>query len=171
MDLNNETVVNVAGLLQEPLGSSRSYPLRLNSLTLDKDLYAEEVVGHVKLTRLTDEIMARIRVKGDVELECLRCLRAYPQPFTADFTEEFRISHDVRTGVGIEAPADDERFEINENHELDFGEALRQEILVSLPMRPACISDCPGPYMVETEDEEPADNRFAALAKLLDGNA
>jgi uncharacterized protein len=171
MDLNNETVVNVAGLLQEPLGSSRSYALTLDTLRLADDLSATAVVGDVKLTRLSDEIMTRIRVKGDVELECLRCLRAYPQAFAADFTEEFRISHDVRTGVGIDAPADDERFEINENHELDFHEALRQEILVSLPMRPACGPDCPGPYKVETEDDEPGDNRFAALAKLLDAES
>lgn len=168
MDLHNETGVNVAALLQEPVGSSRSYPLHLDAFPLDAELLATDVAGTVKLTRLGDEIIARIRVTGGVELECLRCLRLYPEHFAADFSEEFRIAHDVRTGNGIAAPEDDERFTIDENHELDFGEALRQEIIVALPMRPACGTDCPGPDMIETGDDEQIDNRFASLARLLD---
>lgn len=169
MDLHNETGVNVVALIQEPIGSFRSYTLRLDELTLDDGLYANGVTGTVKLTRLTDGIIARIKVTGDVELECLRCLREYPELFATDFSEEFRIAHDVRTGVGIATEDDDdERFEINENHELDFGEALRQEIIVALPMRPTCGEDCPGPDVTEIGDTEPVDTRFASLAQLLD---
>jgi uncharacterized protein len=168
MDLHNETGVNVAALLQEPVGSSRSYPLRLDAFPLDDELLAVDVAGTVKLTRLSDEIIAWIRVTGGVELACLRCLRRYSETFSADFSEEFRIAHDVRTGNGIAATDDDERFDINENHELDFGEALRQEIIVALPMRPACGTDCPGPDVTETVDDEPIDDRFASLAQLLD---
>ena len=168
MDLYNETGVNVVALLQEPVGSSRSYPLRLDAFPLDDGLIATDVTGTVKLTRLTDEIIARLKVSGNTELQCLRCLREYPESFAADFTEEFRIAHDVRTGNGIAAPDDDERFTINENHELDFGEALRQEIIVSLPMRPACGTDCPGPDVIEVGDDEQIDDRFASLARLLD---
>jgi uncharacterized protein len=168
MDLHNETGVNVAALLQEPMGSSRSYPLHLDAFPLDDELLATNVSGTVKLTRLTDEIIARIKVAGGVELECLRCLRQYPESFSADFSEEFRIAHDVRTGNGIAGPADDERFDINEYHELDFGEALRQEIIVALPMRPTCGTDCPGPDVIEVGDDEQIDDRFASLAQLLD---
>jgi len=169
MNLHNETGINVVALIQEPLGSSRSYTLRLDELALDDGLYADGVTGSIKLTRLTDGIMARIKAKGDVELQCLRCLRDYPESFSTEFTEEFRIAHDVRTGVGIATEDDDERFTINDNHELDIGEALRQEIIVALPMRPACGDQCPGPDVTEVGDNEPpVDNRFASLAKLLD---
>jgi uncharacterized protein len=168
MDLYNETAVNVAALLKEPVGSSRSYPLRLDTFPLDAELMATDIAGTVKLTRLSDEIIARIHVAGGAELQCLRCLRAYPEAFETDFTEEFRIAHDVRTGNGIAAPADDERFDINENHELDFGEALRQEIIVALPMRPTCGTDCPGPDVTEVGETDQIDDRFASLASLLD---
>jgi uncharacterized protein len=117
---------------------------------------------------LTDEIIARVKATGDVELQCLRCLREYPESFATDFSEEFRIAHDVRTGIGIDTDDDDERFEVNENHELDFGEALRQEIIVALPMRPTCGEECPGPDITEIGDTEPVDTRFASLAQLLD---
>jgi uncharacterized protein len=169
MDLHNETVVNVAALLKEPVGSTRSYALNLDHLTLDPDLFAEDVVGNVKLTRLSDEIIASIRARGSVTLECQRCLREYPQSFTTDFDEEFRETVDVRTGAGIATGRDDdERFAIDENHELDIAEPLRQEILVALPMRPACGDDCPGPDVLEVGEAEAVDDRFAALAELLD---
>lgn len=168
MKLHNETGVNVVALLQEPVGSSRMYGLSLDELPLDDALFANDVLGTVKLTRLTDEIVARIGVSGNTELQCLRCLREFPEDFATEFTEEFRIAHDVRTGNGIATSDEDERFAISENHELDFGEALRQEILVALPMRPTCGEACPGPDVTEVGDDEIVDNRFAALARLLD---
>lgn len=169
MDLHNETAVNVAALLKEPVGSTRSYALTLDRFALDADLFAEGVAGKVKLTRLSDEIIVNIRTHGSVTLECQRCLRRYPQAFRTDFDEEFREAYDVRTGVGVASGReDDERFSIDENHELDFAEPLRQEILVSLPMRPACGDDCPGPDVLEVGEAESVDIRFAALADLLD---
>jgi uncharacterized protein len=167
MDLHNETAVNVAALLKEPVGASRTYLVRVDAFPLDDELLAEDVIGEVKLTRLSDEVIARIRVGGGVEVQCLRCLREYSQGFAVDFTEEFRIAHDVRTGNGIAALADDERFAIDENHELNFGEALRQEIIVALPMRPVCGDECPGPDTVEVGDADPIDDRLASLAQLL----
>jgi uncharacterized protein len=169
MDLHNETAVNVAALLKEPVGSTRSYALDLDRFALDTDLLAEDVAGSVKLTRLSDEIIASIRARGSVTLECQRCLRTYPQPFRTDFDEEFREAYDVRTGAGVASGReDDERFSIDENHELDVAEPLRQEILVSLPMRPDCGDDCPGPDILEVGEADAVDDRFAALADLLD---
>lgn len=171
MDIYNDTAINVVALLKEPIGSSRSYLLRLDAFPLDGELVAANVDGTVKLTRVTDEIIAWIKVKGDVEIQCLRCLRDYPQAFESDFSEEFRIAHDVRTGNGIATVDDDERFTIDENHELDFGEALRQEIIVALPMRPTCGTECPGPDVTEVGDDDKIDDRFASLAQLLDSEA
>lgn len=173
MDLHNETVVNVAALLKEHVGSTRTYRLSIDQLTLDQNLEAKDVTGSVRLTRLTGEIIAGVRVSGSVDLECQRCLGIYPQPFTARFEEEFRETVDVRTGAGVSTFLDgeDEHFDISENHELDFGEPLRQEIIVALPMRPACGDQCPGPDLLEVGNDDVIDNRFAELAKLLDDDS
>jgi len=168
IDLKNETVINVATLLQEPVGARRSYPLALDVFPLDRDLTAEEIEGGVKLTTLIDEIVAAIDARGVVTLECQRCLTPYRQPFETGFDEEFRVTVDVKSGAGIATKDDDERFTIDENHELDFAEPLRQEILVALPMRPTCGADCPGPPALEFGADDGVDDRFAALAKLLD---
>lgn len=173
MNLHNDTAVNVAALLKGPVGGTRAYPLHLDAFALDTDWMATGVTGDVKLTRLSDAVMAAIHVEGSTELQCLRCLRIYEQAFTVSFTEEFRIAYDVRTGNDIVASAGDERFTISPNHELDFGEVLRQEIIIALPMRPTCGEACPGPDVTEVgaTDDEPADARFAVLSQLLEQDA
>lgn len=168
MDLYNETVINVAALLQEPVGSTRGYPLRLAGFPLDEGMLAEDVEGKVKVIRLAEELLVNVTARGMVELECDRCLREYDQPFRTRFTAEFRPTVDVRTGIDIATAENDERFTIDDSHQLDIAEPLRQEILVALPMRTMCGDDCPGPDLPLGDDESKVDERFAALAQLLD---
>ena len=173
-ELRNDTAVNVVGLLKSQTGDTRSYRLMLDSFEADGETIARDIVGDVRLTRLRDAIIASVSATGVVALTCARCLREYDQPFEVEFDEEYRQTVDVRTGVGLDdEPADDELFSrIDENHELDLREPLRQEILVVLPMRPDCGPDCPGPDVLEVGGEDGAsddlvDERLAALASLL----
>jgi len=165
--VRNDTAVNVVVLLKDQVGAFRNYRISLDEFPLDADLDARKIEGRFRLVRLSDEIIAKVQVRGVVELECQRCLRRYDEPFAAAFDEEFRISINLATGGDVAAGDDDERFAINDNHELDIAEPLRQEILVSLPMRPVCGDDCPGPDRLETDTDDDTDERFAELAKLL----
>ncbi|HET9660894.1 MAG TPA: YceD family protein [Thermomicrobiales bacterium] len=170
MDLYNETAVNVATLLQEPVGASRTYSVRLDRFELDDELVARDVNGTMRLTRLSDEILANVEATATVTLICLRCLEDYDQPTKIRFQEEFRVAYDVRSGAEVRSTDDDERFSINDAHELDIREPLRQELIVSLPMRPDCGDRCPGPPAIDDESKkEEIDNRFAALGALLNG--
>ncbi len=144
MDLYNETAVNVATLLQEQIGASRLYTLHLDRLELDADLVASDVNGEMRLTLLSDEILANVDATATVELTCLRCLEPYAQPTRTRFQEEFRVAYDVRSGAAVRSADDDERFTITDAHELDIREALRQELIVSLPMRPELRRTMPG---------------------------
>jgi uncharacterized protein len=167
-NVHNDTAVNVVVLLKDQVGAFRNYRLTLDEFSLDADLVARNVEGRFRLTRLSDEIIAKIAARGVVELECQRCLRNFDQPFSVDFDEEFRLSMDLATGTELDVNDDDERFAISDNHELDIAEPLRQEILVSLPMRPVCGDQCPGPDRLEAGGDEAMDDRFSALAELLD---
>ncbi|CAA9558241.1 MAG: hypothetical protein AVDCRST_MAG59-2430 [uncultured Thermomicrobiales bacterium] len=174
-EIRNDTAVNVAGLLKGATGAVRTYRLVLDRFPLDDELVADDVVGDVRLTRLRDGIIAKVAVEGTVELECARCLREYDERFATAFDEEFRQMVDVRTGIDLlpNGDEDDHTAWIDENHELDLGEVLRQEILVALPMRPDCGERCPGPgvLVVGAAEDAPAnravDDRLAALALLL----
>jgi uncharacterized protein len=172
-ELRNDTAVNVAGLLKGQIGATRDYRLLLDRFEVDSEIVAREIEGDVRLTRLRDAVLARVKAAGIVPLTCVRCLREYDQPFAVAFDEEYRQTVDVRTGLGIgpEPAEDEEASYIDENHELDLREPLRQEILIALPMRPDCGPDCPGPdpfeAAEESESEAEVDARLAALASLL----
>lgn len=173
-ELRNETVVNVAGLLKGQVGATRDFSLHLAILAADGETVAHDVDGTVRLTRLRDGVMATVEANGLAPLTCVGCLREYDQPFAVSFDEEYHQTVDVRTGIGLGVEIDDEsdQFFIDENHELDLAEPLRQEILVSLPMRPTCGPDCPGPDVTEvgeaSGDDRVVDDRLAALANLLE---
>ncbi|CAN5595406.1 hypothetical protein BH23CHL5_BH23CHL5_10450 [soil metagenome] len=168
MELHNETIVNVASLLREPIGAPRSLDLALAAMPLHEDLVARGIEGQVRLTRLSDEILVAIQGSCYVELECQRCLEPFIQPVKVRFTESFRIAYDVRTGADLGGELEEDQFEISAAHELDIREPLRQEILAELPMRPSCGENCPGPPPVSTEDDEDGiDERLAGLAALL----
>jgi uncharacterized protein len=178
IELINDTRLNVASLLMEEIGSTRELALTLTSFPLDDDLAASSVLGQLRLTRIHSGILATGELTGDVELECARCLNLYDQAFRARLTEEYRQTVDVRSGAGYTPPRvepevakeddDEPGFEINDAHEIDLTELLRQNILLALPMRPDCGKLCPGPPEVANEPEAQIDSRFAALEQLLD---
>ena len=171
--LVNDTAINVVGLLQSEIGDHRDFTLSVDSMPLGDGLIARQINGEVRLTRLRDRILARVNASAEVALDCVRCLRSYPQPVRTDLAEEYWQSVDVRTGFAVDPVEaiddEEERFSIDENHELDLGEALRQHLVLALPMKPDCGSECPGPPGMVEEDDSPFDQRFAALAELLEG--
>ena len=174
----SDTRLNVASLLMENIGATRDVAFAFESFPLDDDLIARDVSGEVRFTRLDNQLLATGRLTGVVTLECVRCLDEYDQEFEAKFTEFFRQSVDVRTGAVIkpedfedeleESDDDETGFGIDEGHQLDVGEAIRQWIVLSLPMRPSCGVHCRGPLLTSTDDSAQGDSRFAGLADLLD---
>ena len=175
VDLLDETRLNVASLLMEPVGNFRDVIVELALLPLADGMVAHEVQANARLTRLKDAILVTADVRANVPLECATCLAEYDQSIAERFSEPFRQLVDVRTGAALppsETAPDGEDaepgFTIDESHELDLGEALRQWIVLAIPMQPSCGPDCPGPLLRSTDGDDNVDSRFASLASLLD---
>lgn len=176
IDLLGDTRLNVASLLMEPVGNTRDVSIKLDRLPLDEDLTGRNIEAEARLTRIKDAILVDATVTGYVPLECASCLAEYDQPIAETFSEAFRQLVDVRTGAELpnsldsedETSDDEPGFTIDESHELDLGEALRQWVVLSIPIKPSCGPDCPGPLLRATDNEETIDTRFASLASLLD---
>lgn len=167
-ELQNDTVMNVAALLKEPVGATREFAVSIDRFELDIELIATSISGDVRLIRLPDEILADVRLRADVGLECDRCLRDYDQPVNVKFTAEYSPTIDVHTGRNIaEIDEESDRFAITEHHEVDLAEPLRQELIVALPMVSVCGKDCPGPLVTSIGGEGEIDDRLAALQRLL----
>ncbi len=179
--------VNVAQLLQSPPGTVREadFSERLPNPSGDVHLH-EPVRGHAKLTRTSRGILVESNQHTSAEFECSRCLRDLVSDVDASFAEEFLPSVDIRTGVPTapEEGEEDPDLLINEHHEIELDELLRQSILTSLPFQPLCEAACPGlcatcgerldarhlPHPENAEEvEQPSETYrpFAGLAELL----
>ena len=173
-------IYNVAQLLKAPPGTVQTVALddadRLD-LRDDEAQLAGPITGEVKLHRTNQGIFADGYVEVPVTLECTRCLKSYVLPLRFPLREQFYPTIDINSGLPVPPPDDDElSFPIDRNHLLDLREAIRQNLVLSLPAKPLCREDCAGlcPHCGKDLNEGPCDcreevtdERFSALRDLL----
>jgi uncharacterized protein len=137
--------VNVAQLLKEGIGSTRSYEVdEVIDLDVAGDGGGGLVHGNVELTRTNRGILARGSLDTVVKIDCSRCLCEYECPLHMKIEEEFFPLTDIFTGAPLSPPEEPDVFTIDEQHILDLTEAIRQSVLLALPMKPLCREDCEG---------------------------
>ncbi len=172
--------INVVGLLKEPAGGVRDHVIQVPGATVasmaEEARPLRDLTGSVRLLRSPRSIFVRVRLDTDVALDCSRCLEDAVSPVKLEFDAEFFPSVDVVTGLAVVIPDDDLAFVIDHNHELDLAEAVRQELLLGLPMYPLCDPECEGLCPTcganrntdpcDCDDSEP-DPRMASLKGLF----
>ncbi len=173
--------VNVAQLLQEAPGSVREFDFSDRVKSVSEELRLDGPIhGHARLMRTSEGILVHSEHVAPVTLECARCLEDVRLELQGAFDEEFLPSVDLRTGFPVELPGADEQLRIDEHHEIDLDELLRQNILTSLPLQPLCEAACPGlcptcgerldsAHRRHADEDAPIDpaSPFAQLATLL----
>ena len=176
--------INVAGLLKETAGAAREYPVNappgeLNGLLEDARVVSP-VQGQTRMMRTQQSVFVRGQLQTRLALECSRCLNETVLPVQFAVEAEYFPEVDINTGKGLPRPNDDLAFTINQSHEVDLREAVRQHLLLELPMSQVCRETCKGLCsrcgvdMNEGQcvcEPELLDDRLAPLKALLDGKA
>ena len=133
--------INVSQLLKEPIGATRDY--EVNEL-IDIAGGNSLVQGEVRLMRTDRGILAKGALHTEVEASCNRCLSLFGCPLALDITEEYFPVTDVAGGSSVPLPDEPGCFTIDEYHTLDLTEAIRQYVLLVIPMKTLCHQDCTG---------------------------
>lgn len=174
-------IYNVAQLLKSQTGTVQRVELDDDDQLDLKDgeaTLAGPVTGQVRLHRTNQGIFVDGTVHVPVQMECARCLKTITQDLDFPLREQYYPTVDVNTGVPLPAPNDELAFPIDRNHLLDLREAIRQNLVLALPMTALCREDCAGLCSQCGKDlnegpcgclPETADERFAALRELLEG--
>lgn len=135
-----QPLVNVAQLLKEPVGSTRSHCL--------SGMMEEEVQGFlegkVKVVRTSRGVLVQCRLTVQVELVCSRCLDRFLHTMSFAAEEEFLPILDTAGSLALSLAEQSEEFTIDARNILDLSELIRQYTLLSLPMKPLCRPDCSG---------------------------
>lgn len=128
--------LNLARLLEEPVGSRMRFDVDEAQQRLAEDLLVEFVWGTIEFTRTNRGIFGEGQLHSQVQLECARCLESFSQPIDFHLESQFGLPPINPQGGTI--------FPIGVKGILDLTEALREQILLDLPMRPLCRPDCRG---------------------------
>ena len=170
---------NVAQLLKDETGQIREYQLHADISALDPDIVPLTTLdGTLRMIRTLDGVLAMGRLRASLELTCSRCAELFSMPLQFNIEEEFRPTLDIATGATLPVPEDDEEAtRIDEHHELDLTEVIRQDMLLAIPPFPICRSQCAGlcPQCGQNWNDGPCeckhddiDPRFQALKLLLE---
>ena len=105
----------------------------------------EPADGHQAATGLAEH---RQKVAGQVGLTCSRCLESFPHPlhqrFNLRFSQEIPKDIDPNEDADLELTADQMGLLFFKGDELDLGDAVQEQVILALPLKPVCSSACKG---------------------------
>jgi uncharacterized protein len=141
--LEGHVEINVSQQLKSSIGTEREYNLD-DFIDILGVGVGSRVQGKVKLIRTNRGMLVKGAVGTKIPAECSRCLKVFDQPLTIEIEEEFFPTVDVNNGSALEIPDDPSSFFIDDHHILDMREVIRQNALLTTPMKPLCKEDCAG---------------------------
>jgi uncharacterized protein len=131
---------NVSGLLHQPVGTS----MTCHIAALLPAAQAGLVSGTIALTHTTRGLTVSGQGVADVSLSCTRCLDDYCEHVHFTIEEEFHPEPGFAQRRGSDGFEELGEVRIQPDHTLDLGEIIRQHIVLHLPLKPLCRTDCPG---------------------------
>jgi uncharacterized protein len=135
----------LAGLLAEPPGERRVYPVHGVTIPLPDDLrLAEPLEGRVEIARTNRGVLVHARLTTAIEAACARCLREIEVPLQVEIDEEALPSVELTTGVPIDVSAEPDVARLNDHHELELGTLVGEAISLQEPIAPLCEAACRG---------------------------
>lgn len=126
--------LNVENLLNADIGVSVRKELSEDVSSFDEDFQVVgPVIGQVNLTNLGEKILAVFNLKTKIKLSCSRCAQKFIKAISLKFEREFETS-----------AKDEDTFTIRPNKTIDILPAIKQEIILSIPIKNLCLPNCKG---------------------------
>jgi uncharacterized protein len=136
---------NVAGLLRAAPGTSRRYPVHADRFEVADDVsLVAPLDGEVQLSRTGRSILARAVVRTAFEERCSRCLELVAASVEVTIIEEALPSIDIDSGQPIDRSSEPDALRLDDHHELDLSEPIREAVSLAEPIAPLCRPDCAG---------------------------
>jgi len=172
---------NVAALLRSVPGTVENHRVALDHLDIADDIeVAAPIDGNIKLSRTGRSVLVRGALNTAIAGYCGRCLKPVISPIDVQIDEEALPSIDIDTGLPVDVTAEPDALRLDDHHELDLENSVRELISLAEPIAVLCRPDCRGlcPECGADLNEDPAhthgdeeiDPRLAALAAWRQSN-
>jgi len=135
--------INLSELSKLPLGSILEEDIKFRPVEPDEEIrFKKPVSGRAKIVELSDGVLVNFKIKTTLELLCSRCATDFFREVRFDFDQKYTFTDGGKTTIIKQGRK--ERFFIGKDGEVDPWPAIRQEILLSLPMKILCKKTCKG---------------------------
>jgi len=135
METKPKIVIDVKDLLAKETGSSKTEEINYKpkESDLDEDIdIVKPIVGNVKLINTGNRILAKVNLKTCLRLECSRCLKKFFYSPNLIYPQEYSFQDNTNG------------FLITPDRKIDLWPSVRQELLLSVPVKPLCSEKCKG---------------------------
>ena len=127
-------------------------PLVLKGEVLETDLGFDaselRLLDKVLVSLTAERQLREVRIRGDfragIELPCSRCLEPVRFPILAKFDQFYESNADHRLVGEIELQERDTEIAFFSGDFIEVADIAREQILLSLPMKPICQEQCQG---------------------------
>jgi uncharacterized protein len=103
-----------------------------------------QVRGRFHLERQGDQIQISGEVSAVVTIRCSRCSKEFSLPVKENFDFRGIPGHHLRFPDTQELSSDELEVTFLEGDEIDLDEIIRENIYLSMPIRPVCSESCRG---------------------------
>jgi len=137
-------IINVSELLKA-LGNTTAVTTEENLEFAKEELdLISPVYIDIRLTNTGTGILMEGTFKAEARLNCGRCLKDFRHLIEAEVSEVFKKErkHSSPRKDEIELAEEDFVFPINEENEIDLKEAIRQNLILALPIKTVCSNEC-----------------------------
>ncbi len=105
---------------------------------------ATPITGTIHLERHDDHILVRGQLRGELNFTCSRCLDAFAAPLAADFDLLLKIGRPPVPSQEVELDSEELDEDFFQGDELDLNALVREQVLLTLPLKPLCREECRG---------------------------
>jgi uncharacterized protein len=166
----SDLLKEVGAELKVDISETLSFPPVSEADKEDRLNLTSPVHVDLKLTNTGNTVLVTGTLKTTVRLSCCRCLKDFDLPVSLKLDEEYakvKAGGQAQKNKGgeIQLSDNDFVFEISNDNIIDLGEAIRQNIIVNLPIKPICKTSCRIPGQAE-EKKKKIDPRLAKLRSI-----
>lgn len=101
------------------------------------------VQTHLRVTKVSTEVVVSGNIEADVELHCSRCLKDFRSMLTIPFEAIYHPLEHLRDDKH-ELKVDELDMGFYSQDELDLLDLIKEQIMLNLPMKPLCNNLCKG---------------------------
>ncbi len=130
----------------EHLGGSFAHTYSPEELSLEDESAVLRQPPKVRgrINRSGAEVDLQGGIKAGVEVECDRCLKPIRVSVETSFDVRYLPAAEYRRGENHELDANDLSLALFDGQAIDIDQLVREQILLSLPLRRLCRGDCRG---------------------------